>query len=105
MARSYPAQTMGQVSVLQYKVKDMPRGGTMKTHYNYTLQQAMRAGVLTLDNEGKILEILEPNVNVQIPEGWGEEDVFAITKVAPIPDPEMDPDSIVKVAPIPPEGG
>ena len=86
MARSYPAQSMGQVSVLLHKVVNLKGGkGTMKTHYNFTLDQAMRNGVIRLNDDGKITEVLDENAKIDIPKGMLPEDVFAIT---PAPAPE-----------------
>ncbi len=86
MARSFPAQTMGQVTVKLLKVTPVAGGkGTMRTHYSYTLQQADRDGAIRLNEEGKIVEILNPDVRIELPEGLGKEDVFALT---PAPAPE-----------------
>lgn len=86
MARSYPAQTMGQVSVLLYKVTPLKGGkGTARTHYNYTLDQAMREGVITLNDEGKITAVLDENAKIDLPASLKPEDVFALD---PAPAPE-----------------
>lgn len=86
MARSFAAQTMGQVTVKLLKVTPVKGGkGTMRTHYSFTLKQADRDGVIRLNDEGKIVEILDPAVKIELPEGMGKEDVFALT---PAPAPE-----------------
>ena len=86
MARSFPAQSMGQVSVLCYKATPVRGGkGTVRTHYNYTLDQAMRAGVLTLNDEGKITSVIDGDAKIELPDSLRAEDVFALD---PAPKPE-----------------
>lgn len=81
MARSYPAMSMSQVSVTYFRAKPLGgdgSGGEVRTHYNQTLQQADRAGVITLNGDGKITAVLNPDCHINLPEGIFAEDVFDI---------------------------
>lgn len=78
MARSFPAQTMGQVSVQQKVRKPLSGGkGFVTTHYNWNLNQAMRNGAITLNDDGKITGILMEDIEIVLPRELERVDVFA----------------------------
>lgn len=80
MANARPS-TMAQVAV-KYTLRTPLRGkvkGNAISHYQDTLEQACRRGIITLNDEGKILEVLNKDANIIIPQGMGPEDVFALT--------------------------
>ncbi len=87
MARSYPAQTMGSVAVRFTVVKPLggKSTGTVTTHYNMTPEQAMRDGILVLNNDGKITKLLRDGVDFDLPKHLQPEDVFAFP-AAPRPE-------------------
>lgn len=83
MARSYPAQTMGQVSVQQRVRKPLAgKKGFVTTHYNWTLTQADRQGAIVLDQDGKIKAILMDDIEIVLPKDLEREDVFASNLIA-----------------------
>lgn len=82
MANANPAQTMEQVSVHWSefrKFKGKASTGGMKTHHNMTLKQADRKGIIRLDEEGKIVEIIEKSTVINLPSTLRPEDVYAIS--------------------------
>ena len=80
MARSFPAQTMGQVAIRFTRTKPLKGKieGGVTTHYNMTLQQADREGIIQLDADGKIAKIVEEGINIDLPKTLQPEDVFAV---------------------------
>ena len=88
MANANPAQSMGQVSVrfTRQKAIGKPDSGCfMTTHYNMTLHQADREGVIRLDKDGKITEILLDGANIDIPESLRAEDIFRLEPEVVVP--------------------
>ena len=79
MANARPAMTTPQVSVTYFKTKTIggKTGATMKTHYNQTLKQADRAGVIRLNDEGKIAHV-GPDVTINLPASLYKEDVYEL---------------------------
>jgi len=81
MADANPAQSMSQISVAYYRSKPLGgdgAGGSIKTHYNQTLAQACRAGVIQLNDDGKITAILDKSVTINIPASLRAEDIFLL---------------------------
>lgn len=85
MANAHPTMSHPQVSVTYYQEKSMGanKKATMRTHYNQTLKQADRAGVIRLDEEGKITYVGSsvPGtsvITINIPASFYEEDVYSL---------------------------
>lgn len=74
--------SMSQVSVTYWKFTPFNPGsdgsGGTKTHYNQTLPQALRSGVIQMNDAGKITAILDPSVTVNIPGTLRPEDVYSL---------------------------
>jgi len=86
MANANPANSMEVVSVKCYKVTQMPKGGEMRTHYNWTLRQADRFGALSLDEDGKVTAIHEENLKFDLPKGMIVEDVLSAGFMKEVPE-------------------
>jgi len=80
MAKANPALTMKVVAVRwsEYRpFKNGVKGGT-RTSYNRTVHQAARDGVIRIDDDGKIVEVLNHLATIDLPEGIFPEDVFSL---------------------------
>ena len=93
MARSYSAMTMETASVSYFVEKEIggKSGAIMKTHYSQTLKQADRAGVIRLNEEGKITAILRDNVTITLPKSLYPEDVYSLDMLPERVDPVATP--------------
>ena len=76
MANANPAQHMETVGVKPYKVHEMDNGCTSRTHYSWTLKQADRQGAIRLDEDGLVVEIMEKNLEFDLPKNVELEDVL-----------------------------
>jgi hypothetical protein len=78
---------MAQVSVVYSLITELTGGvkGTCKSHYCDTLKQADRRGVIRLNDAGKIVEVINKDITVNLPKGVGYEDVY---ELPPAPKPE-----------------
>ena len=72
---------MGQVTVRFCKKTPLKGNikGNITTHYNMTLKQADREGVIVLNDDGKIVKVLQEGADIQLPESLRPEDIFALT--------------------------